>query len=64
VAKIRLSDACHRLGVPYQRLYRAALGARIPAERSENGTFWLVAENDLPAIAQTLGVELPDIKAA
>lgn len=37
----------------YKRVYDAALGARIPAEREPNGR-WSVDEADLPLIAETL----------
>ena len=39
----------------YRRVYAAALDRRIPAERGPNGR-WTVARDDLPAIADALGL--------
>lgn len=39
----------------YRRVYAAACDARIPATRGENGR-WMVRRDDLPAIADALGL--------
>lgn len=43
----------HSVFVSYRRLYQAVLDGRVPAERGGNGR-WQIAEEDLPAIAETL----------
>ena len=56
---MKLSDASRRLGIPYQRLFLAVAENKVPAERDDNGSRWLVKEADLPMIATQLGVETP-----
>jgi len=51
-----LVDACHRLGVSYDAAIRAAIRGLFPAERAPGaGRRWVVAESDLPRIAEALG---------
>ena len=47
---------CHVYGVsvPYSRFWRMAVTGAIPVERV--GSRWLVAEADLPHIAEALGL--------
>ncbi len=61
---MKLTDASRRLGIPYQRLFLAVAENKVPAERDDRGTRWLVKEADLPTIAATLGVEVPATHAA
>ena len=56
---MKLTDASRRLGIPYQRLFLAVAENKVPAERDDRGTRWLVKEADLPTIAATLCVEVP-----
>lgn len=51
---LKLSDACRRLGVPYQRLFLAVVAGTVPAERNGAGSRWFVKESDLPEIARLL----------
>ncbi len=55
---LRPTDVSRQLGIPYNRLYHAIVAGDVPAVRDLNGTRWLVAEEDLPQIAETLGVPL------
>jgi hypothetical protein len=53
---LQLPDACRRvneLGVPvqYQRFLKAVAAGRVPAQRNETCTRWLIKADDLPAIA-------------
>ncbi len=52
---LRPSDVSQQLSIPYQRLYRAITSGDVPAVRDPNGSRWLIAEKDLPQIAETLG---------
>ena len=63
VNKIKLSELPRRLrdefgeAVSYRRLYTAVLDGIVPAERDASGSRWLVDADDLPEIAQTLGID-------
>ncbi len=48
----------HGVTVPYRKLYSKVVDGLIPAERGSNGR-WLIAEEDLPAIADALGAVEP-----
>ena len=48
---IALSDET----IPYRRAYNGVIDGRVPAERGDNGRC-RVAEADLPAIAEALGL--------
>jgi hypothetical protein len=62
--KLRLSDACRQLGIPYQRLFLAVTSGTVPAERNETGSRWVIKKSDLPDIAKTLGVDAPHVSKA
>jgi hypothetical protein len=61
MSDLKLPDACRRLNaeyggdVTYQRFYLAIAAGRIPATRKLGGAAWLIAEEDLPTIAEALG---------
>jgi hypothetical protein len=62
MAKIKLADACLWLNdrydaeIAYQQLYMYGLQRRIRVERDPTGRFWEIDEDNLPAIAKTLGL--------
>ena len=41
--------------VSYRKVYNGVIDGRLPAKRGDNGR-WLMAEADLPAIAEALGL--------
>ena len=61
---MKLSDASRELCIPYQRLFVAVTGGKVPAERDNNGSRWFGKRGDLPAIAEVLCVEAPTSQAA
>jgi hypothetical protein len=62
MAKRKISDTVRSLNtkygrrLPYQRFFLAIVDGRVPAERDASGRFWLIDEDDEPAIARTLGL--------
>ena len=48
-------DCPFRRDVPYRRVYNGVIDGRVPGERGDNGR-WRMAEADLPAIAEALGL--------
>jgi hypothetical protein len=62
MARIKLTDGVLRLNdrydaeITYQQLYMYGLQRRIPVERDPTGRFWEIDEDNLPAIARTLGL--------
>src|SRR3954469_6109152 len=62
MADIKLADAVRWLNdrydaeLTYQQLYMYGLQRRIPVERDPTGRFWEIDEDNLPAIAKTLGL--------
>ena len=53
---VRLPDVSRRLGVPYQTLYKAAVGGEIPIERCGTGRgFYAVKAADLQRVARHFG---------
>jgi len=55
MAKLKLADVAKHYGRPYQEIYQKVVSGLIPAERSENGSRWLINEADLTSIAALLG---------
>lgn len=55
MAKLKLVDVAKLCGRPYQDIYSRVVSGLIPAQRSENGSRWLIDEADLPSIAALLG---------
>jgi hypothetical protein len=58
--KMKLSDVCRRLCVPYHKLFHQVVCGAVPATRDGTGTRWLINETDLEKVANVLGVALHD----
>lgn len=62
MAKMKLADAVGRVNtrysanLTYQRLYMAGIAGRVPVERDETGSRWVVDETAIPAIAKAFGL--------
>jgi hypothetical protein len=52
--KMKISDVARQCKRPYQEIYLKVVAGLIPAERTENGSRWLIDEKDLPLIAAEL----------
>jgi hypothetical protein len=54
MSKMKVSDVARKFKKPYQEIYLGVVAGLIPAERSQNGSRWLIDEKDLPRIATQL----------
>ena len=50
--------AARELGTGYQRLYNEVIAGKVKAHRNKNDSGWEL-EDELPEIAQALGIEYP-----